>query len=362
MDSPLLSIVIPTYNRPSTLANCLESIAQQRDFDDFEIVIVDNATPVPHENEHLVSCYKTRFEKRGIVINYTRHKRNVGIVNNKHAGVKLATGKYVIVTDDDDFYLHKLFFSNAISALLANPECTVLVNRAVKVYDDGSSSWFANTLQNNNVSNIELKWQKIDGNQYFKGFWTKYTPRQCNSVIACRQSLISAGWFDIHCNDQSFHLLPAINHDVLASENVVCAYRKHSREQVQGNTTSSADPVKCFESHTAIKSWLSFADTKFPRRERFVPLIWRMKTLVLKDSGIILWLSDNDGEKLVEYYNLVKRHSLFNFFVLRYFSLAQIRVDYVSADSDSLSIRQKLAYKIRRFFAIGILKLDRLIH
>ena len=38
----LLSVCIPTYNRPDDLVNCLSSLAKQKNKKDFEICISDN--------------------------------------------------------------------------------------------------------------------------------------------------------------------------------------------------------------------------------------------------------------------------------------------------------------------------------
>jgi glycosyltransferase involved in cell wall biosynthesis len=362
VEPPLLSVVIPTYDRPSTLANCLESIALQCDFSDFEIVVVDNATPAPEENERIIKQYRRRFDKMGVKVNYVRHKDNLGIVDNKHAGIKLAKGRFVVISDDDDFYIHRYFFAKAISALLSNPDSTVLICRTRKVFDDNTQSWFDTTLTNKDVSTTSLNWKLVNGNQYFKGFWTKFLPCQCNAVIACRRTLVSSGWFDIHCNDQSFHLLPAVNHNVLVSEDVVAVYRKHQNEQINGNSTRFADPHKCFESHTAIESWIKFAGKEFSQREFFVSLVWRTKNILLKDEGVVSWLSHQGQDKLTTYYRLIREYNTFHYIIVRYFSLVQTRRDLKLYSSDTPDILRYGLCKLRRRISILILKLDRLIH
>ena len=46
--TPLFSIVVPTYGRPEYLGECLASILQQT-VEDFEVVVVDDASPDPVE-------------------------------------------------------------------------------------------------------------------------------------------------------------------------------------------------------------------------------------------------------------------------------------------------------------------------
>ena len=43
VDSPLFSIVVPTFNREDHIGRCLESIARQS-YRDHEVVVVDNAS------------------------------------------------------------------------------------------------------------------------------------------------------------------------------------------------------------------------------------------------------------------------------------------------------------------------------
>ena len=55
----LLSICIPTYNRPESLLNCLNSIAAQKNKNDFEVCISDNCSKF--KTEKLIRPFKKKL-------------------------------------------------------------------------------------------------------------------------------------------------------------------------------------------------------------------------------------------------------------------------------------------------------------
>ena len=92
--NPNFSVVIPTYNRPQRLKECLDSLVQL-DYllDDVEVIIVDDGSDSPLEDI---------FEP------YTKHgsfrlirQANAGPASARNAGAAAARGKYLVFTDDD---------------------------------------------------------------------------------------------------------------------------------------------------------------------------------------------------------------------------------------------------------------------
>jgi len=89
------TIAVPAY-KTQFLAECIESILRQT-FDDFEVLIVDDASP---------------FDVKGVVdrfsdsrIRYYRNERGYGaknVVGNWNKCLELATGEYIVCMGDDD--------------------------------------------------------------------------------------------------------------------------------------------------------------------------------------------------------------------------------------------------------------------
>jgi glycosyltransferase involved in cell wall biosynthesis len=93
---PLVSVIIPTYNRSDTLKTALESVLGQT-FRDFEIIVVSDSGS--NELEDLI----TGLNKRGN-ITYIRHGANRGLGASRNSGIGASRGKYLAFLDDDDFF------------------------------------------------------------------------------------------------------------------------------------------------------------------------------------------------------------------------------------------------------------------
>jgi glycosyltransferase involved in cell wall biosynthesis len=355
----MLTIVIPTFNRPSTLGDALISIFMQKASFCIEVLVIDNASDNANENMEVIDTIKKRYANTKIIINYYLQPKNYWVVKNKHDGVLKSLGTYVMIMDDDDFFINPNFIQLAISSMVHDEKIACSVFQVARLLDDASHNWAQNVIATSDHTTID--YSVVNGDIYFRGFWTKFGPRQPNACIVRKDILEKRHWYDFPCNDQSFHLICAPANKVVVSESIIGVYRKHSRSGIASNQSSTAKPDYCAYSNSAIKKWSQLGSDNI-NTSFYCALLWRCKNLVLKEQGPIKWLSLQNHDVLDNYYSIIRERSFFDYFVLRYFSLAQIRVDYVSADSDSISIRQKLAYKIRRFFAIGILKLDRLVH
>ena len=97
--SPLVTVVIPTYNRPVTLERALASIGEQ-DYDNYEVIVVDD-----HSSEEFASVNKNLVEQYGDRFGYYYKQENKYLGEARNTGVSLANGDYVIFLDDDNVLL-----------------------------------------------------------------------------------------------------------------------------------------------------------------------------------------------------------------------------------------------------------------
>ena len=93
--SPMVSVIVPTFNRPEMLAEALKSIISQT-FQDFEIIIVNDAGVD-------VAPLVMHFNTKG-TIRYINKETNQGLAAARNTGIKAARGKYLAYLDDDDSY------------------------------------------------------------------------------------------------------------------------------------------------------------------------------------------------------------------------------------------------------------------
>ncbi|MEH2306497.1 glycosyltransferase family 2 protein [Nostoc sp.] len=109
---PLVSVIIPTYNRPDYLKQAIASAIKQT-YQNIEIIVSDNCSP---ENpQALVASFG---DSR---IRFWRHQQNVGMLANQQHGFKMARGKYVASLHDDDMW-NEDFLAKLVPVLEANPE------------------------------------------------------------------------------------------------------------------------------------------------------------------------------------------------------------------------------------------------
>ena len=108
----LLSICIPTYNRPESLINCLNSLAKQKE-KNFEVCISDNCSK--KNIKKIITPYKKKLK-----IRFKKNKKNLGFALNLLNVSSMARGKYIWFIGDDDLlipgaikYLIKLLKKNS---------------------------------------------------------------------------------------------------------------------------------------------------------------------------------------------------------------------------------------------------------
>lgn len=93
MHSPRFSIVIPTRNRLETLRHALQTCLDQ-DFDDFEVVVMDNGSDPPAEPvARATGSGRIRVERSDVPL---------AMSDNWDRGVAAAQGEWVCVLGDDD--------------------------------------------------------------------------------------------------------------------------------------------------------------------------------------------------------------------------------------------------------------------
>lgn len=94
--TPLISVIIPTYNRCRLLKFTIESILSQT-YDDIELLIIDDGSDDP-TNEMIESLHDSR-------IRYFNIGRTKDIAKVRNFGLNASTGEYIAFCDDDDLWV-----------------------------------------------------------------------------------------------------------------------------------------------------------------------------------------------------------------------------------------------------------------
>ncbi|MGA3083323.1 MAG: glycosyltransferase [Thermodesulfobacteriota bacterium] len=110
MTSPLVSVIVPTYNRSFFVLEAVDSIFKQT-FKDFELIVVDDGS-IDGTAEAL-NPYKGR-----LIYSFQDHQ---GVSTARNRGIQTARGKWVAFLDDDDLWLPEKL-KTQIDFFSKNPE------------------------------------------------------------------------------------------------------------------------------------------------------------------------------------------------------------------------------------------------
>lgn len=92
---PIVSVIVPFYNRVIWLAEALESVMQQS-YSDFEIIMIDDGST--ESIDGLINLNDSR-------IKYYR-QLNRGPSSARNKGIEMAKGEYLVFLDSDDIFEH----------------------------------------------------------------------------------------------------------------------------------------------------------------------------------------------------------------------------------------------------------------
>jgi glycosyltransferase involved in cell wall biosynthesis len=128
MDTPKVTVCLPTFNKARYVPAAIESVLAQ-EFRDYELLIVNDASP--DQTDEIVRGFgDTR-------IRYIRNPRNMGLVENWNRCLNLAKGDYAIIFHDDDVMLPGLLQREV--EVLDRDSKVVLVHAAAQAIDESGA-------------------------------------------------------------------------------------------------------------------------------------------------------------------------------------------------------------------------------
>lgn len=150
---PLVSVGIPTYNRPDGLRRALESITGQT-YKNLEIIVSDNCSP-DRDTESVVSEFCAHDHR----IKFFRHPQNNGSFFNFRFVQEKANGEYFFWLADDD-YVSPNFVSTLLKELELDKSISVAMCATHRFDQNGNTidiiRNFNNRLNLNNSGNVRL--------------------------------------------------------------------------------------------------------------------------------------------------------------------------------------------------------------
>ena len=107
-----ISIVVPVYNVEKYLRQCLDSIINQT-FKDFECICVNDGST--DKSLSILQEYANKDNRIKII-----PQKNIGLAGARNTALSVASGKYVLFVDSDDYIdinLCEALYKDAIEAM-----------------------------------------------------------------------------------------------------------------------------------------------------------------------------------------------------------------------------------------------------
>lgn len=145
----LISVIVPMYKVEKYLEKCIESIRNQTN-SNLEIILVDDGSP---DNCGRIADEYAKKDGRIKVV----HKENGGISSARNAGLKIATGEYVIFVDSDDMISIKN--CEILHDIAIKFEADIVMGKNIKTYEDEEGE--IKFPSNFNVSEEKIREERI---------------------------------------------------------------------------------------------------------------------------------------------------------------------------------------------------------
>jgi glycosyltransferase involved in cell wall biosynthesis len=120
---PLVSVLIPTFNRPRYLSEALASVLQQS-HGNLQVIVINDG------GEDVSDIVNSARDSRVVFIN---NKENRGKASSLNEALARAEGKYIAYLDDDDLY-YPHHIETLVNALENQTDCEVAYSDLYKAY------------------------------------------------------------------------------------------------------------------------------------------------------------------------------------------------------------------------------------
>lgn len=176
VQNPLVSIVIPSYNRADTVSQTIESIMNQQCNFDFEIIIGDDCS-TDNAREVLTTYQAKNPEKIKLLF----YDENIGLGANWATCVKHCRGEYIANCDNDDYWHNPRKLQVQVDFMKQNPQygvCNTDFRRHNRT--TGKIREYRCGIPSSKKGEIETLQQSL----------IKNNPIWCNATIMYRKSIL----------------------------------------------------------------------------------------------------------------------------------------------------------------------------
>ena len=214
--TPLVEVLMPTYNHAKFVAEAIESVlAQETDFA-YRLLIADDCSA--DGTQDILKSYAAKYPD---LISLILSPRHVGIIDKERVSFKAldqCTAKYVALLEGDDYWTDPAKLQKQVNFLESHPECAVAFHNARMSFEDEPEA--SRNMCPENQKQFSTLEDIIKGN---------FIPT-CSVMF--RSGLFGKvpGWmYTLPIGDWPMHILNAEHGDIGYIDEVMAVYRVHRK-------------------------------------------------------------------------------------------------------------------------------------
>ena len=269
MHDILISIIVPIYKVEKYLDECVQSIIKQYN-ERMEVILVDDGSP--DNCGKMCDEYAKKYERIKVV-----HKENGGLSSARNAGLKIATGKYIVFVDSDDVVAAE--YIEVLYNILKEHDAQISICSYIKS-ENADSSLFDT---NNNSSNIIC----IEATKLLKKWHGKY--KKVETVVwnklYHKSILVDFPEGKIHEDIYVSHLIAANAKRIVITDKKLYIYRirkssitktKATKESIRQDLDAQKARMKYFKDRHMYGSYLRCLKGHLLHRVKYM-IVWKSK-------------------------------------------------------------------------------------
>ena len=288
-NSPLVSIILPTYNCAAFLSHSIGTILSQT-YNSYEIIVIDDGS-TDNTKEVLYP-----FMQR---IKYIRSEQNKGLPTARNIGILPAQGKYIAFIDADDLWLPEKLQTD-IEYFETHPEVSMVYSKHINI-DEKGDDLGGNTKKQLPSGNI------------FTQLFSEQNFIITSSVVVRKEVFETTGLFDeqlFNCQDWDMWLRIAFHFKVAGINKPLVKYR-HNPHSLSKNRNN----VLKYQKIIIDKIYNKFKDTENGIHEKLYKK--RLASHYAKIGRYYLRIGDKNRAN--ENFGLSLKNAPLNFRSLRYY-------------------------------------------
>ena len=174
-EKPLVSVVIPAYNKPDYTRKTLKSIIEQT-YRPLEVVLSDDGSP---ETLEPLVREVAHNQVDGFSIRFFRHETNLGPMSNIIFSLYKANGKYIVLMPHDDWFIDSLFLQEAVEIMESNKDCNMCCANSFVESREGAKM---NEKLPDHLG-AENTWKIVEGDKYIRMLEREIKYQACSAIV-----------------------------------------------------------------------------------------------------------------------------------------------------------------------------------